>query len=156
METGQIINKISHRLRRRSQAVQKSVGISEAQGRILNYILVESQKRPVYPNELEKEFGLRSSTVTETLSGLEKAGLILRVSDPKDKRRKTIVFTEKAEDIREALQTEIEGTEKLLLKDISDTDKAQFLRIGRQMLENLDSNETKQKKAENQEKNSIQ
>ena len=34
METGMIINKISHRLRRRSQAVQESIGISEAQGRI--------------------------------------------------------------------------------------------------------------------------
>ena len=41
METGKMINKISHRLRRRSQAVQKTVGISEAQGRILDYILVE-------------------------------------------------------------------------------------------------------------------
>lgn len=146
METGQIINKISHRLRRRSQAVQKSLGISEAQGRILNYILVESQKRPVYPNELEKEFGLRSSTVTETLTGLENAGLIQRIPDPADKRRKTIVFTEKAESIREALQNEIEGTEKLLLKDISGEDQALFLHIGRQMLENLDSAEPGQKK----------
>ena len=35
METGKIINKIAHRLRRRSQAVQKTVGISEARGRIV-------------------------------------------------------------------------------------------------------------------------
>lgn len=147
METGQTINKISHRLRRRSQAVQKSVGISEAQGRILNYILVESRKHPVYPNDLEKEFGLRSSTVTETLTGLENAGLILRISDPADKRRKTIVFTEKAETIREALQEEIEGTEKLLLQNISEEDQAVFLRIGRQMLENLDSAESRKGKS---------
>ena len=138
METGKMINKISHRLRRRSQAVQKTVGISEAQGRILDYILVEGARRPVYPKDIEKEFDLRSSTVTGALSALETEGLIARVPDERDGRLKKRVFTPKADGIRAALQGEIEETEKRMLQGISEEEKAVFLELAERMLKNLE------------------
>lgn len=138
METGKMINKISHRLRRRSQAVQKTVGISEAQGRILDYILVEGARRPVYPKDIEKEFDLRSSTVTGALSALETEGLIARVPDERDGRLKKLVFTPKADGIRAALQGEIEATEKRMLQGISEEEKAVFLELAERMLKNLE------------------
>lgn len=58
METGKIINCISNRLRNRSQAVHMELGIGSAQGKVLNYILVESTIHPVYQKDLEREFGL--------------------------------------------------------------------------------------------------
>lgn len=138
METGKMINKISHRLRRRSQAVQKTVGISEAQGRILDYILVEGARHPVYPKDIEKEFDLRSSTVTGALSALETEGLIARVPDERDGRLKKLVFTPKADGIRAALQGEIEETEKRMLQGISEEEKAVFLELAERMLKNLE------------------
>ena len=138
MVTGKMINKISHRLRRRSQAVQKTVGISEAQGRILDYILVEGARRPVYPKDIEKEFDLRSSTVTGALSALETEGLIARVPDERDGRLKKLVFTPKADGIRAALQGEIEETEKRMLQGISEEEKAVFLELAERMLKNLE------------------
>ena len=138
METGKMINKISHRLRRRSQAVQKTVGISEAQGRILDYILVEGARRPVYPKDIEKEFDLRSSTVTGALSALETEGLIARVPDERDGRLKKLVFTPKADGIRAALRGEIEETEKRMLRGISEEEKAVFLELAERMLKNLE------------------
>ena len=138
METGKIINKIAHRLRRRSQAVQKTVGISEAQGRILDYILVEGTRRPVYPKDIEKEFDLRSSTVTGALTALETEGLIARVPDERDGRLKKLVFTPKADGIRAALQGEIEETEKRMLQGISEEEKAVFLELAKRMLKNLE------------------
>lgn len=138
METGKMINKISHRLRRRSQAVQKTVGISEAQGRILDYILVEGARRPVYPKDIEKEFDLRSSTVTGALTALETEGLIARVPDERDGRLKKLVFTPKADGIWAALQGEIEETEKRMLQGISEEEKAVFLELAERMLKNLE------------------
>ena len=138
METGKMINKISQRLRRRSQAVQKSVGISEPQGRILDYILVEGARRPVYPKDIEKEFDLRSSTVTGALTALETEGLIARVPDERDGRLKKLVFTPKADGIRAALQGEIEETEKRMLQGISEEEKAVFLELAERMLKNLE------------------
>ena len=118
-----MINQISNRLRHRSRAVQESIGISGAKGNILNYILVESENHSVYQKEIEKEFGLRPSTATEVLKNLEKDGLICRVPEEQDGRYKKIFFTEKAEEIRETLKDEIEGSENLLLEGISEKEQ---------------------------------
>ena len=76
MQTGKKINQISNRLRRRSRAIQETIGISGAQGNILNYILVESQNRSVYQKDIEQEFGLRPSTATKALKSLKKNELM--------------------------------------------------------------------------------
>lgn len=76
MQTGKKINQISNRLRRRSRVIQETIGISGAQGNILNYILVESQNRSVYQKDIEQEFGLRPSMATEALKSLKKNELM--------------------------------------------------------------------------------
>lgn len=138
METGKMINRISNRLRRRSLKVQESIGISGAQGNILDYILVESVHRNVYQKEIEKEFGLRPSTATEALKLLEEKGLICRIPEEKDGRYKRIVFTQKARDVQTALRREIEESESVLLREISVSEQRQFLEIAEKMLQNLD------------------
>lgn len=138
METGKMINRISNRLRRRSLKVQESIGISGAQGNILDYILVESVHRNVYQKEIEKEFGLRPSTATEALKLLEEKGLICRIPEEKDGRYKRIVFTQKARDVQTALRREIEESESVLLREISVSEQRQFLEIAKKMLQNLD------------------
>ena len=95
METGKMINQISNRLRRRSRQVQEAIGISGAQGNILDYILVESRQRSVYQKEIEKEFGLRPSTATEALKLLEEKGLICRMPcGGKSRNRRRFFFRE--------------------------------------------------------------
>ena len=132
-----MINKLSNCLRRRSAKIQKSVGVSGAQGAILDYILVESARGGVCQKDIEKEFGLRPSTATEALRGLEKAQLIRRVTDKQDARRKWIEFLPQADAVCTALQGEINQTETLLLEGITPEEKAQFLRIAGKMLQNL-------------------
>ena len=139
MQTGKKINQISNRLRRRSRAIQETIGISGAQGNILNYILVESQNRSVYQKDIEQEFGLRPSTATETLKSLEKNGLIKRETDLNDGRYKKIVFTEKAEQIEAVLKSEIEESETILLQGVTKEERQEFLRIAEKMLQNLDT-----------------
>lgn len=138
METGIIINKISHRLRRRSQAVQESIGISEAQGRILNYILAEGSRRNVYQKDIEEEFDLRPPTASSILRNLEKQEMISRVPDETDGRLKKLIFTEKADKIRLALEEEIVETERRLLDGITDEEQKMFLRLAEKMFHNLE------------------
>lgn len=151
MQAGKKINQISNRLRRRSRAIQETVGISGAQGNILNYILVESQNRSVYQKDIEQEFGLRPSTATEALKSLEKNELIRREPDPEDGRYKKIVFTEKAEKIEVVLRSEIEESEAILLQGVTEKEQQEFLRIAEKMLQNLDEfamTETKKGRAD--------
>lgn len=138
METGMIINKISHRLRRRSQAVQESIGISEVQGRILNYILAEGSRRNVYQKDIEEEFDLRPPTASSILRSLEKQEMISRVPDETDGRLKKLIFTEKADKIRLALEEEIVETERRLLDGITDEEQKMFLRLAEKMFHNLE------------------
>ena len=104
METGKMINRISNRLRRRSLQIQTKLGISGAQGNVLDYILIESEKHSVYQKEIEQEFGLRPSTATELMSSMEQKGLISRIPEEFDGRYKRIVFQEKATEMKEALR----------------------------------------------------
>lgn len=138
METGMVINKISHRLRRRSQAVQESIGISEAQGRILSYILAEGSRRNVYQKDIEEEFDLRPPTASSILRNLEKQEMISRVPDETDGRLKKLIFTEKADKIRLALEEEIVETERRLLDGITDEEQKMFLRLAEKMFHNLE------------------
>ena len=132
MDIGKIINHLSSRLKSRSQVVHTSLGIGNAQGKILNFILVESTLR---------EFSLRPSTVTEMLKSLESRDLIVRIPDENDGRFKRIAFTEKAAAVKDALNQEIHETEALLLRGISEQELMEFTRITEKMLQNLDSEE---------------
>ena len=140
-----MINCISNQLRNRSQEVHTQLGIGSAQGKILNYVLVESEAHSVYQKDLEREFGLRPSTVTEMLNALEQKKLIQRVSDEWDGRYKKIVFTEKARSMKDRIRQEVEETEHLLLQGITEQEKQEFLRIAGKMLQNLEAERTKEK-----------
>ena len=140
-----MINCISNRLRNRSQEVHTQLGIGSAQGKILNYVLVESEAHSVYQKDLEREFGLRPSTVTEMLNALEQKKLIQRVSDEWDGRYKKIVFTEKARSMKDRIRQEVEETEHLLLQGITEQEKQEFLRSAGKMLQNLEAVRTNEK-----------
>ena len=94
METGKVINRISNRLRRRSAALQETLGMSGAQGNILNFILVEGQKHSIYQKDIEKEFSINRSTTSEMLKLMCKKGMIEREEVECDARLKKIVLTE--------------------------------------------------------------
>ena len=151
METGKIINQISNRLRRRSRKVQESIGISGAQGNILDYILVESAHRSIYQKEIEQEFGLRPSTATEALKLLEAKELICRIPEEKDSRYKRIVFTPKAMAVQESLRKEIRESEAILLRGIAPEEQEYFLEIAGKMLKNLD--DAMEKSSEEEDRN---
>ncbi len=144
MNVGKTINRISARLRRRSCRTGKSLGITEVQGKVLEFILVESRERELYQKDIEKEFDLRPPTATELLKALEAQGYISRISSEQDARYKRIQFTgpsERLQEVRQALLCQIKRTEALLTEGISEEDMDIFMRVAEQMLENLDREE---------------
>ena len=137
MDAGRLINRISAGLHRRSYRTGKTLGITEMQGRILSFILVESQERPLCQKDIEKEFDLRPPTVTEILKNLEERGMIQRISSKTDGRYKQIQFTPSAEQIRQAIAAEIQQTEAVLTRGIPEEELAIFMRVAGIMAENI-------------------
>lgn len=140
METGKIINRISNRLQRFSPDTQNKLGIGQAQANILRFLLLETAKRSIYQVDIEKEFGLRPPTVTETLKTLEKKDLIRRIPDEDDGRKKKIIITEKTLSMDDGVKWQVEKSEKVLLQGITKEEQEQFMKIAKKMLHNLESN----------------
>lgn len=137
MDTGRLINRISAGLHRRSCQTGKTLGITEMQGRILSFILVEGREHPLYQKDIEREFSLRPPTVTEILKSLEERGMIQRISSKTDGRYKQIRFTPSAEQIRQAITAEIRQTEAVLTRGIPEEELAVFMRVAKIMAENI-------------------
>ena len=140
MEIGKIINRISNRLQRFSPDTQNKLGIGQAQANILRFLLLETAKRSIYQVDIEKEFGLRPPTVTETLKSLEKKDLIRRIPDENDGRKKKIIITEKTLSMDNGVKCQVEKSEKVLLQGITKEEQEQFMKIAGKMLHNLESN----------------
>ena len=140
MERGKIINRISNRLQRFSPDTQNKLGIGQAQANILRFLLLETAKRSIYQVDIEKEFGLRPPTVTETLKSLEKKDLIRRIPDENDGRKKKIIITEKTLSMDDGVKCQVEKSEKVLLQGITKEEQEQFMKIAGKMLHNLESN----------------
>lgn len=140
MEIGKIINRISNRLQRFSPDTQNKLGIGQAQANILRFLLLETAKRSIYQVDIEKEFGLRPPTVTETLKTLEKKDLIRRIPDEDDGRKKKIIITEKTLSMDDGVKWQVEKSEKVLLQGITKEEQEQFMKIAKKMLHNLESN----------------
>jgi len=140
MEIGKIINRISNRLQRFSPDTQNKLGIGQAQANILRFLLLETAKRSIYQVDIEKEFGLRPPTVTETLKSLEKKDLIRRIPDENDRRKKKIIITEKTLSMDDGVKCQVEKSEKVLLQGITKEEQEQFMKIAGKMLHNLESN----------------
>lgn len=139
METGKIINRISNRLQRFSPDTQNKLGIGQAQANILRFLLLETAKHSIYQVDIEKEFGLRPPTVTETLKTLEKKDLIRRIPDEDDGRKKKIIITEKTLSMDDGVKWQVEKSEEVLLQDITEAEQQQFMKIAEKMLKNLES-----------------
>ena len=140
MEIGKIINRISNRLQRFSPDTQNKLGIGQAQANILRFLLLETAKRSIYQVDIEKEFGLRPPTVTETLKSLEKKDLIRRIPDENDGRKKKIIITEKTLSMDDGVKCQVEKSEKVLLQGLTKEEQEQFMKIAGKMLHNLESN----------------
>ena len=129
METGKVINRISNRLRRRSAALQETLGMSGAQGNILNFILVEGQKHSIYQKDIEKYFGICRSAVTNIIQTLEKKGYICRASVANDARLKKVMLTEKGRENHEKLGEIFQKMDAQLEEGITEKELHAFMHV---------------------------
>lgn len=137
-DCGMWVNVLSHKLKKRMNAMLAEWGITGVQGRVLCFITERSKEGPVYQKDVEKAFEMSRSTTTGILQLLERNGIICREGVPQDARLKRLVATEKAQQINSRVQERIRENEALMAKGLSAGQKQLFLEIARQMSANLD------------------
>ncbi len=112
-----------------------NANITKVQGWIIDYIYDNSDK-DIFQKDLENEFEMRRSTVTEMLKLMEKNGLIIRQSVPGDARLKKLVLTDKAIDGHHKIMGKIEIIESNMLEGIP----KEKVEIFYEVLENIKQN----------------
>ncbi len=108
------------------------------QMQIICYIL--EQKKDVYQRDLENVLKLRRATVSGVLGTMEKNNLIKRVVDENDTRTKKIILNSEVEKFLKNHLKEIMKWEKKLIKGINEEDLDVFLKVIKQMKENIEYN----------------
>lgn len=116
------IKTISHLMRRNAENSITMKNVERLTGMhswIIRYLYDNQNKRDIFQRDIETEFSIRRSTVTEILQLMEKNGLITRESVDYDARLKKIILTPKAIAINETIEKEIDEYEKQLSKGLT-------------------------------------
>lgn len=129
------VSKLSNKLRRRIDALSSKRELSGAQGKVLHFLLAQTED--VFQKDIEEEYGLRPPSASELLKKMENNGLIRRESLPQDARMKRIIVCEKAMRYRESVLEDLTALEEDLLRGIPEQDQEVFFRVVDQMLENV-------------------
>ena len=124
METlKKLIKQATTQIDRERENFANSLGVTGVQMSVIDF-LSNHQNNLASQNEIEHEFNIKRSTTTIMLQRMEKRGLIVRVDDPKDKRKKQAQLTESAlkivPKIRQYMKQDNEEVlENLSMKDVN-------------------------------------
>ncbi len=102
-------------------------GLTGMQNAMMGYIMRQAEHRDVFQRDIEKEFGVRRSTVTVMLQNLEQKGYICRIPVSYDARLKKIILTEKAEKLQQRIRAEIDLFHEKLEENLTEDEKEQLL-----------------------------
>lgn len=103
--------------------------------------LVHHQNEDVFQRDLEQNFSVRRSTMSNILALMEKKGLITRESVPQDARLKKLVLTEKALRLHEMMEKDREETEKLITAGLTAEEIDTFLATLAKMKKNFEESD---------------
>ncbi len=110
--------------------------VTPMHGWILSY-LYKCADHPVYQRDIEREFSITRSTVTNILQLMEKKGYIERQSVPQDARLKQLVLTEKGAALHEKTMDAFHQTDIYLDGLLTPEEKAELLRLLNKLKEGL-------------------
>ena len=110
--------------------------ITIEQVKILRF-LSESPGSFAYQKEIEQNFAIKRSSVTNILQNMEKSGLVERIGDVSDGRIKKVLLTEKGSKLSKTLKDFICQLEALIVSDMSGDEKELFNKLLRKSLNNV-------------------
>ena len=132
---GRYIGKLYNLQRRRLWKDTEGLSYSGTEMRVLSFLL--GCEGPVFQRDIEEEFLLRASTVTELIKNLEEHGLVERKQFEEDARLKRIIPSSKALEEKTGIIGGITEFEKDIVAGIDRKDLEIFCRVAEKMIANL-------------------
>ncbi len=129
-------DKLNRRIRRYFSSFFTGTSLTSIQGLILHYIIVESEKKDIFPKDLEEFLEIKGSSITSLISNLERNGYLRRESLASDGRYKKLVLTEQTLAIQDDITSRINEYMQSIFVGISEDDLKVFEKVIMQMTEN--------------------
>ena len=105
-------------------------------GWIIEY-LYRYKDEPVFQRDIEREFSITRSTVTNILQLMERKGYIERQSVPQDARLKRLILTEEGGRVHEKTMLSLHQTDEYVASLLTEEENAQLLRLLNKLREAL-------------------
>lgn len=105
-------------------------------GWIIEY-LYRHRDEPVFQRDIEREFSITRSTVTNILQLMERKGYIQRLSVPQDARLKQLVLTEEGIRLHEKTLLSFRQTDDYVTGLLTEEENAELLRLLNKLREAL-------------------
>ncbi|WP_242854439.1 MarR family winged helix-turn-helix transcriptional regulator [Oxobacter pfennigii] len=131
------LNRI-HRKRRHEEFIK--VGLTEGQPKILDFLL---QNDGCIQRELAESCHIEPATVTSILASMEKAELIRREADPKDRRVLRVFLTDKGRDSQKKVEKLFDALDEECFAGFSEEEKRQAINILSRLHNNMTNREGK-------------
>ena len=131
-----------------TEALDK-LDLTASQGRLMAFVAHRGQL-PTYARDVEAELHLTHPTVSGLLSRLEQKGFVELKTDPKDRRSKRILISEKGLACHERMHAVILENESRIVQGFSEEEKAQFAQFLQRAIDNVCPENGQSKKEDSQ------
>lgn len=136
---GQYIRRIAFHIMRVQDDLFAPYEITSQQARALGAIRIcRKENGGCCQKDLENAFGLRGSSITSLLKGLEKHGYVRRESGLRDGRTKQLSLTAKGEELIDTFIGIFAETERRIVNGMTEEERRLLLELLRRAAENLD------------------
>lgn len=137
------IRRLNYVVSRGLEKKVKKVGIDEItlmHGWIMRY-LYDNRERDVFQKDIEKQFSIGRSTVTNIIQLMEKKGYIRREFVEHDARLKKVLLTPKGIESHETIEKLISILNAKMLEGITEEELQIFLNVAERICENVGGEE---------------
>lgn len=131
-----LVRMLAHEMKHYADRKLDEYNVTQEQSHTLGYIYIHKDQG-ITQNELLKTFKRKGSTVSSILKGLENKGLIYRMVDPEDSRRKNLKLTKEGTQLVESFVSIFDDIESILVKDFDENEKQQLKSLFERMLNNI-------------------
>ena len=125
------LHRVDNLIFRRLNQFSRANGVEQTtpmHGWIIEY-LYRHRDAAVFQRDIEREFSITRSTVTNILQLMERKGYIERQSVPQDARLKRLVLTEKGACIHEKTMQSLHQTDEFVESLLTPEENAELLRL---------------------------
>jgi DNA-binding MarR family transcriptional regulator len=112
-------------------------GLTPQQARIIGFVISEQREgKVICQKDIEEAFGLKGSSITSLLQGLERKSFVVRHSDPTDERKKVVTVLAKGQALMRDAEAAFHEIDQKIVRGLTQEQQEMLVHL----LEHMDHN----------------